>query len=574
VKIQQKRITYIYWFFILFFLILAARISYLQIFRRAFFQRLATKQYYRLIPIEGRRGTIYDSQDRIMATGITSYSVFADPMRIEDSELVASELAAILDLDKEFIKERLVRKKRFIWLKRQITWDEKENIQALGYKGIEVMRDKKRFYPQGNLASTVLGIVDIDNKGLEGVELHYDKLLAGKTAKVRVLQDSAAREVLLSPQTVDAQEGVDLVLTIDTQIQYWVEQFLTDIVKRYRAKQASAIVMDPYTGDILALVNVPNFDPNNIDKESLKYVKNRAVTDMFEPGSIYKIVTLTAAVETGLFDDNEIIFCENGKWKIPGSTLHDWKPYGDLTFVEVFKKSSNIGVAKVAQELGKTTLYLYMNLLGFGELTGVDLPGEVPGSLKHADKWSRTSEYIVPIGQEVGVTMVQLARGVSAVVNGGYLVKPRIVKAIRGPGLDRVINVERKRVISKEAAEHARDILVQVVEDGTGKLARVKGVTVGGKTGTAQKFDPKLGRYSPTKYRASFMGFVVDFPKTLVIGITVDEPRGSHFGGVVAAPVFQKIVEKVAPYLGGVKKAKTNEDKGPIFQDQTTSDSP
>ena len=556
-KIQQKRITYIYWFFILFFLILAARISYLQIFRRAFFQRLATKQYYRLIPIEGRRGTIYDSQNRIMATGVTGYSVFADPMRIQDPELVANELAVILGLDKEFIKERLSRKKRFVWLKRKVTWEEKENIQDLDFKGIEVMRDKKRFYPQGNLASTILGIVDIDNKGLEGVELHYDKLLAGKTAKVRVLQDSAAREVLLSPQTVDAQEGVDLVLTIDTQIQYWVEQFLTDTVKRYRAKQASAIVMDPYTGDILALVNVPNFDPNNIDEESLKYVKNRAVTDMFEPGSIYKIVTLMAAVETGLFDDNEIIFCENGKWEIPGSTLHDWKPYGDLTFVEVFKKSSNIGVAKVAQELGKTTLYLYMNLLGFGELTEIDLPGEVPGSIKHADKWSRTSEYIIPIGQEVGVTLVQLARGVSAVVNGGYLVRPRIVKAIRGPGLDRVINVERKRIISKEAAEHARDILVQVVEDGTGKLARVKGVTVGGKTGTAQKFDPEIGRYSPTKYRASFMGFVVDFPKTLVIGITVDEPRGSHFGGVVAAPVFQKIVEKTAPYLGGVKKAKT-----------------
>ncbi len=565
-KIQQKRITYIYWFFILFFLVLAARISYLQIFRRSFFQRLAQKQYYRLIPIEGRRGTIYDSQDRIMATGITSYSVFADPMRIENPEAITEELGTILDLDREFIMERLGRKKRFVWLKRQVTWDEKENIQALGYKGIEVMRDKKRFYPQGNLASTVIGIVDIDNKGLEGVELHYDKLLAGKTAKVRVLQDSAAREVLLSPQTVDAQEGVDLVLTIDTQIQYWVEKFLADTVKRYRAKQASAIVMDPYTGDILALVNVPNFDPNNIDKESLKYVKNKAVTDMFEPGSIYKIVTLVAAVETGLFDDNEIIFCENGQWKIPGSTLHDWKPYGDLTFVEVFKKSSNIGVAKVAQELGKTSLYLYMNLLGFGELTGVDLPGEVPGRLKHADQWSKTSEYIMPIGQEVGVTMVQLARGVSVVVNGGYLVKPRIVKAIRGPGLDKVIKVERKRVISKEAAEHARDILVQVVEDGTGKMARVKGVTVGGKTGTAQKYDPEIGRYSSTKYRASFMGFVVDFPKTLVIGITVDEPRGSHFGGVVAAPVFQKIAEKVAPYLGGVKKTRTNEDKGPIFQ--------
>lgn len=557
-KIKGKRAYYVYYFFLCLFIALALRIFYLQIFQKDFLQNLANKQHYRIIPIEGSRGKIFDRQGRIFVTDIKCYSVFADPQLASDPAKSAKVLAPLLGVSKEELIQTLNKKnRRFEWLKRKVSWEEKEKIKTLGLREVGMLREEKRFYPQETLASCVLGTVDIDNKGLEGLELSYDSYLRGKQGWVRILQDSASRQLILSPQAVAPQPGTDIVLAIDMQIQYWAQKHLEETVREFRAKGGAAIVMDAQSGQILAMANYPNFDPNNITKKSLKFIKNRAVCDMFEPGSVFKIVTLIAAIDSGAFQPQRRIFCENGEWKIPGTVLNDWKPFGELSYMEAFKNSSNIGVAKIAISLEKDMFYLYIKKLGFGELSGVDFPGEIPGMLRHYTKWSRTSSYIVPIGQEVGVTLLQLVRAYAAVANGGFLVTPSIVKSVRVHGFDKEVPLERYRVISEEAASLTAQVLIKVVEDGTGTLAQIKGMTVGGKTGTAQKYDPQVGSYSLTKYRASFVGFVSNFEPALVIGVTIDEPQKAHLGGTVAAPLFQRIAQKAIAYMKGeVKTSK------------------
>ncbi|UCC94331.1 MAG: penicillin-binding protein 2 [Candidatus Omnitrophota bacterium] len=548
-KRYELRAKYIYILFLLIFATLALRITYLQVFKRSFFRNLSQHQYYRLVRLDGRRGKIFDRQGRTLVTELNTYSIFADPSIVEEPEAVAETLSAHLDISEDALKEKLQKKKRFVWIKRKIAWEEKEKIELLRIKGIGFMRVGRRFYPQESIAAQILGIVDIDNKGLEGLELFYDKYLRGKNGWAQVLQDSSSREVFISPQVLAPQGGADIILTIDSQIQYWVQAYLEKTIKDFSAKAGSVVVMDASTGQIFALANYPSFNPNKINKGPLKFMKNRTITDYFEPGSVFKVVTLLAAVEKGNFTDDSTFFCENGRYKIPGTTLHDWKPYETLTFKEVFKKSSNIGVGKVAYSLGKNTLYKYIVKLGFGAKTGIDLPGEVKGSVKSLKRWSKTSEYIIPIGQEIGVTLLQLVRAFGVITNGGYLVKPHVVKTIQGQFFAKDTPIEKRRIIPPSSAEKVRQILIEVVEDGTGKRARLKGVTVGGKTGTAQKYDPQLKRYSPHKYQATFVGFLSEFDPPIVIGVTIEEPRKHHFGGVVAAPLFRRIAEKIVLYF-------------------------
>jgi len=550
---DNLRTRYIYVFFVVFFILLFLRITYLQIFKKNFFQNLAQNQYYRLIPLSGKRGTILDSKGRILATEINTHSVFADPLFIKDKDAIARILAENLNLPKDKIKERLSRKKRFVWIKRKISWSEKEKLKALKLKGVGFLREHKRFYPQDKLTSSLLGVTDIDSRGIDGLELQYDSYLRGKDGMVRVLQDSASREVILTPQIITPQEGRNVILTIDGQIQYWVENYLEETIKKFSAREGSVIVMNAATGEILALANYPNFNPNNLKEFSPQKMRDKAVCDMFEPGSVFKAVTLLAAIEEKKFSDSDVIFCENGSYKIPGSTLHDVHPYGSLNFREVFKKSSNIGVGKIANKIGSQKIYAYIKKLGFGEKTGIDLPGEIKGNVKPLASWSKTSPYMIPIGQEVGVSLIQLVRAYAVIINGGYLVKPHVVKAIYSQVGYKETPIEHKTVISTATTQRAKGILEDVVKDGTGKLADIEGVKIGGKTGTAQYFDTKIGRYSPNQYRASFVGFIDDLDPPVVIGVSVFEPKGSHYGGVVSAPLFKKIAEKTVKYLGGEK---------------------
>ncbi len=549
---NSRRITNIYFIFFGLFLALFIKIIYLQVFKSNFFQSLAQNQHYRLIKLEGKRGNILDRQGRVLATGLRCYSVFADPKIVSDLEATAKKLSTHLDLPAKEVLSKLKKDTRFVWIKRRISLEDKQQLSSAKLKGIGFIREEKRFYPQDELAAAVIGISGIDNNGLEGLELLYDDYLSGKHGWGRVLQDSASQEIILSSQVITPQGGADVVLSLDAQIQYWVEKYLGEAVEKYKADAAQAVVMDALTGQILALANYPGFNPNELGSVPSAQMRNKAISDMFEPGSVFKVVTLLAATAGGKISNQDIFFCEDGKFKIPGTTLHDWKPYGDLSFKEVFMKSSNIGVAKIVQTIGPQVFYSYVKKLGFGNITGIDLPAETEGLVKPIKKWSKTSAYIMPIGQEIGVNLLQLARAFATVVNGGYLVRPYVVKSICSGQFCKETPEVKEKVITDSTAQRAKNILIEVVEEGTGKRAGLRGRKIGGKTGTAQKYDPQIKRYSPSKYRATFVGFVADVNPPLVIGITVDEPKRSHFGGVVAAPVFHKIAEKVIKYTQNI----------------------
>ncbi len=544
------RIYSVYFFFILLFLLLVLRIGYLQIFHDDFFKKLSSRQSYLLLPFEGDRGNIYDVRGRLLATNMNVYSVFVDPKMVEDKRKVIGALSETLDLDKSMIEKKIDSPSRFVWIKRKVSLAKIEKLKSLNLKGVGFIREKKRFYPQGKIAGHLLGGVNIDNRGIEGVEVAYNRFLEGKKGVMRGFCDATSSGIINSLSFLYPHKGADLVLTVDAQIQYWAEDYLRQTIEKYKARRGSIVVMEPNTGEILALANFPYLDPNRLSSTSFEERRNYAITDIFEPGSVFKIVTLVAAISQGVDKKIDKIFCEEGKWKIPGSILHDWKPYGELTFEEVFKKSSNIGVAKIAtQFLNKNILYEYIKKLGFGRKTGIDLLGEAKGLVEEPSQWSKTSEYIVPIGQGIGVTLIQLVKAMSIIVNGGFEITPHVVKKVVSQNFLWENKIKRKKVLPAWVAERAQEVLVKVVNEGTGKLARIPNVCVGGKTGTAQKFDPKLGRYSPTDYRATFVGFIKEEDISLVIGVSVDEPRVSHFGGVVAAPVFKNVGVKVLDYL-------------------------
>ncbi len=551
---KNLRIYIVLSFLALTFFAILGKIAYLQVFNKEFFKNLAYSQYITVISLNGERGKIYDREDRILATDLTTYSVYADPQLVEDKDKFCKEISEVLKIYREKVKENLDSPKRFVWIKRKISWEEKEKVEKLKLKGLGFIREKKRFYPHGTLAAHILGGVDLDNRGIEGIELFYEGYLQGKEGIATVFKDSSASTFTFHPQVFHPQKGADVFLTIDAQIQYWSESYLKETIEKFKAKAGSVIVMDASNGELLALANWPTFDPNRIGEFMPSQIRNRAITDIFEPGSVFKIVTLVTAIAEKKNSPQKVIFCERGKYKIPGSILHDWKPYGELTFKEVFKKSSNIGVAKIAQSLSPFSLYAYMKKLGFGVKTDIDLPGETSGILKSPREWSKTSYFIIPIGQEVAVTLIQLASAMATIANGGYRVRPHLVRKIWYGESFWEFKPHKKRVLPSKVAESVREILKEVVEEGTGKLARIDGAVVGGKTGTAQKFDVERKRYSHTRYRASFVGFIQKDSHPLVIAVSVDEPTKSHFGGVVAAPLFKKIGENILKYRAIVEK--------------------
>jgi cell division protein FtsI (penicillin-binding protein 3) len=544
-KKRFSRFNTIYLLFAFLFIILFAKIIYLQVYREDFFDQLARKQHYGLFPMQSKRGKIIDCNQDILAKSIHFYSVFADPFFIKDKNSYARLLSEKLNISEKNLIVKLNKKnRRFIWVKRKIDWRQKKDLENLNLAGIGFIRENQRFYPEKSLFPSVLGLVDIDNNGLEGIELYYDNYLRGKKGWARVLRDSTSEHLILTPSLVELQQGADLILTLDTKIQYWVKQYLKDTIEKYRAKNGSVVVMNAQNGEILALANSSSSDS---EKDNVYFSKNNAVTDMFEPGSVFKIVTLVAALEEKV--PFAKIDCEQGKFKIPGTILNDYHPYGKLSFQEVFYNSSNIGVAKIATTVGHQKIYNYIEKMGFGQKTGIDFPGETKGRLIQLDKWSKTARYIIPIGQGIGVNLLQLVRAVAVIVNGGDLVTPHLGKSLCAKGFCREIKYDfKKDIVSAETADKAKEILIQVVSQGTGRRAKINGELIGGKTGTAQKYDLNLGRYSPNRYRANFIGFVDSIEKPIVIGVTIDEPKVSHFGGVVAAPLFKKIAEKVISY--------------------------
>jgi len=499
-----------------------------------------------------QRGMIYDTNMRILALSFKVFSIYANPTQIKDKEETALKLASALGVNKDKIRQRINKKKMFVWIKRMISDNDAESIKALKLKGVKLLKENKRYYPNAELGAQVLGFTDIDGRGLEGIEHYYDQYLKGKPGRRSLLRDAKQRRLsAFEFEFVPAVDGYNLVLNIDLVMQHIVEEQMELAYKKYNAKSAAVVVMNPENGEIYAIANSPNYDPNFLNNTTPEQRRNRAICDFFEPGSTFKIITACAALEEKVVSPDDEFFCENGSYTVSaGHTLHDHKAYGTLTFVEIIEKSSNIGMAKIGKELGQELLYEYIKKFGFGSLTGIDLPGETSGLAWPVNKWSKLSITSIPMGQEICVSVLQMARAMCVIANGGYLVKPHIVgeiidnhkQTIKKPEFEKY-----ERIISGQTAETMRKILKGVVDKGTGRRAKIEGYSVAGKTGTAQKVIPKVG-YSHTKFIASFIGFVpVESPR-FVIAVVFDEPKPQHYGGLVCAPVFKNIAEQLLKY--------------------------
>jgi cell division protein FtsI/penicillin-binding protein 2 len=528
------------------------RLGYLQLLRHSDYLTRATRQQQRTIEITPRRGSIYDRNMDPLAMSIPVDSVFAVPIEIGDAQLAAQLLSQVLGIPREVLEARLGSAQSFVWIARKVPPDKKEAVEALNLKGIYFQKENQRVYPKRDLAAHVLGFVDLDEKGLGGIEYELDSKIRGKSEKIVVMAD--ARQRWFDGVEAQRERGADVILTLDEKIQYIAERELAAAIAKTRALAGSVVVMNPNTGEILALANWPKFNPNVANGASAESRMNRAVTALYEPGSTFKLITLAAAFDQGIVRPEEVFDCENGAVYVAGHRIRDHKPFGLLTVSDILAQSSDVGAIKIALRLGAPKFYDYIRAFGFGQLTGVDLPGESKGLLRRLENWSAISIGSISMGQEVGVTPIQLISAVSAIANGGMLYKPHIVAELRRdnnvlPGDGVLASAEPRRVIRPETAATLRRLMEGVVLNGTGPLAHLDGWTAAGKTGSAQKIDPATGRYSHTQLIASFTGFAPINNPAVTILVSLDSPVGQHEGGQVAAPVFKRIAEQVLPYL-------------------------
>ena len=507
----------------------------------------AERQYGRTPQDVPRRGDIYDRNGTPIAISVAVDSLYAVPTEIPNPDLSARLLAEILSLPEKKLSARFRSNKHFVWIKRKITTTETSRIEALKLKGIYAQKEMKRFYPKGRLASQVLGYVGLDGTGLAGIEYKLNNKLQGTPGRV-VLATSTAGRPMGGPEQ-RASPGRGVVLTLDETIQYISERALDRVVTQFRPSGATVVVQDPFTGNILAMANRPSYDPNDFEKAPKRNWMNRAVTWAYEPGSTLKIVTLAASLEENLTTSQELIDCENGSLVLAGHRFHDHRPFGYLTSAQVLAKSSNVGTIKLALRVGEKRFYRYLNRLGFGRPTGIALPGESRGLLRSPQKWSKISLGSLSLGQEIGVTPIQLVTAYSAIANGGTWIRPNIFRGHRnGKHIESIENVSGKRILHPSTVKELKRMLALVIEDGTGWRANPTGYSAAGKTGTAQKIGA-TGRYSRDEYVASFVGFApVDRPVVTVL-VVVDSPSGAIYGGEVAAPVFKSITEQILAYL-------------------------
>ncbi len=552
IKTHTRRRRLIFSILFLLFVLCLGRLFFIQCFRNEYLSLLARKQQNLFISLEPHRGSIFDRNLKPQAINLPSESLYTVPGELKHKDKVAQQLASVLNMEQEPLRAKLDSTKQFVWLARKLSLETANKVCELNHTGLYFIKESRRVYPNFHLASHLIGFAGLDNKGLEGIELVYDKYLAGSSGWGVLLRDARQERLGLWEKLVLPNDGYNVILTIDEIVQFIVEHEIDLVVKKYKPQGVSAIVMDPSTGEILALANRPTFDLNKTPQTEEGKRRNRAIADMFEPGSVFKIVTAAAAMEELDIDEKkDKIFCEKGAYKITKHTLHDHRPHGWLSFKDVFVVSSNIGVAKIAKKLGNEQLYRYVRKFGFGQRLGINLPGEIAGIIRRPKDWSKLSIAMVPMGQEVGVTALQLATALSAVANNGTMMKPYVVKKIQdkyGSTIESYSPQVLSQVISPETSERVTKILTEVVDKGTGKQARIKGVRVAGKTGTAQKVESN-GRYSHDKFIASFIAFAPADDPQLVVVFVVDNPRGQYFGGVVSAPAVKNICENTLKYL-------------------------
>lgn len=532
----------------IFFLVIIFRLALIMFVEHEVYLSRARSQQIKKEEISAKRGNIYDRKGRQLAISLEKDSIFIDPSEVKDESLQI--LANYINFNDERINT-FDKNRRFLWVARKVDYSLAEKIKAFKLAGIGFVTEGARFYPNGYLASHVIGFVNMDDSGMEGIERYYDSYLKAEKVSKIVLRDAAGKK--LSDGNFWEVKGNDIILTIDEGLQYIVEKHLDEAMKRWNASSAVAIMMNPFTGEILAMANRPTYDPNNINSvKNIAHMRNRAITDIYEPGSTFKIVTAVAALEENIVNPSTKFDCSPGYIDIGSKRIKDVHRYGVLTFEEIIQKSSNVGTIKIAMKLGRERLYQYIKKFGFGEKTGIDLPGEVSGYVRTPEKWSGISMGAVPIGQEVAVTALQVLRAYSVIANGGFLINPYVVSEIRSPHgkiLYRAV-IKRERIISEKTAQIMKNILKKVTEEGgTATQAKLDGNEVAGKTGTAQKYDPARGRYSQDKFIASFVGFIPAQNPSIALIVVIHDPKGAHFGGIVAAPVFKAISDEALSYL-------------------------
>ncbi|MBM7855933.1 stage V sporulation protein D (sporulation-specific penicillin-binding protein) [Desulfohalotomaculum tongense] len=568
--IIRKRIALLFVCAIGLLFLLIVRLAYIQFVRGEELSKKAATYRMREVPVEAKRGTIYDRNMNELVISISSDSVYAIPSHIKDKEGTAQKLAEILNMDEETILQKLKRKSSFEWIKRKIDWDTAQKIKALKLKGIGFAEESKRFYKQESLAPHVLGFTGVDNQGLIGIEKVYDDRLKGVPGKIVVEYDAAGREIPHAMhEYISPQQGNNLVLTIDQTIQYFVERELDKIVDNYNPTSAVIIVMDPKTGEVLAMGNRPTFNPNHWqDYQSFIWDRNPAIWYNYEPGSTFKIITASAALEENIVKMDDHFYCP-GYIKVADRRIRCWKHggHGSETFEEVVRNSCNPGFVEVGLNLGVEKFYKYIRAFGFGQLTNIELPGEARGIIIDEKDTTNLNIATMSIGHSIAVTPIQLVTAVSAAINGGHLMQPYIVKEIRDKD-NKVIEKHKpkeiRRVISEDTSQRLRKLLEKVVMEGTGKNAYVEGYPAGGKTGTAQVVG-ESGGYVSGKYVASFAGFApVDDPRIAVL-IMIREPKGGvYYGGQVAAPVFAPLARDILRYMGVPEKRNMERPQKPF----------
>jgi cell division protein FtsI (penicillin-binding protein 3) len=524
----------------------------LQVVQRARLSTMASDQSVREMQIPARRGDIYDRHGIPLAQSVEVDSLWLDPSQVGDVGRAARDLARVLRLDAGELQARLGRARRFAWVKRQVTPQELSAVDRLGIPGLGVTKEPKRFYPQRELGAQVLGVVGTDGQGLEGLELAFDDELSGQPGKMEGTRDARGRSLLLQgAPDATGRQGATVTLTLDRQIQYAAEKALDRAVEDSRAVAGMVVVLEPRTGELLALVQSPRFNPNAASGVPTPLLRDRPALDLFEPGSTYKAFVAAEALEEGLVRPEDSFDCENGSWEVGGHVIHDTHPHAQLTLARILAVSSNIGAAKVAQRLGREGMMRTARRFGFGERPGLALPGEGKGSVPYpkADVTLATQAF----GQGLSTTAVQVAAAFGALANKGVLMRPYLVSRVTDP--DGVVLLENqptpvRRAVSEGTARSVLHMLQAVVQkDGTAPRAALEAYRVAGKTGTAQKADPVARGYSDKRI-ASFAGVVPADDPRLVIYVVVDEPKTDVYGGLVAAPAFKDIAAAALPYLG------------------------
>lgn len=532
-------------------LVICLRLVYLQIFCYGEFERRAQHQQQRSFDLSPKRGVIYDRAGRELAMSIQVDSAFVVPSEAPDLPNTVSLITRITKEDPRVVLADCRAHKTFCWVARKADAETIERIRALNLQGIHYQKEPKRFYPKRELAAQVLGYVGTDDQGLSGLERQFNLQLQGKPGKLMISVD--ARKKWFASVEKEPETGNSVVLAVDQNIQYIAERELERGMEESHAIAGTVIVENPHTGEILALANRPTFNPNIRKEIKNEALKDRAVSDVYEPGSTFKMVTLSAGLEEKITRPDEVFDCQMGSIVINGMRIRDSKPHGLLSVADILAESSDVGAIKVALRLGEDRFYKYIRAFGFGQQTGIELPGETRGLTKPVERWSKVSIGAISMGQEIGISPLQLASLISTIANDGVHVPPRIVAGTitpqNAPQTIAFQPAEGTRVLSSLTAAEMRQMLQGVVLHGTGRKAVLEGYSSAGKTGTAQKVDPNTGTYSKTKYVASFAGFAPINDPQLAVVVILDSAVGLHQGGQVSAPIFQRVMQQSLEYL-------------------------